>query len=426
MARRKKNARKEITNYAHTDEQRVNNPPVGLVTPDTDKDTGKKSYAYDPHLDPQLDWAGKAERTSFELPTVSLHVHERIDPRTIIEAVRRKNGAGNGHQPSLFSLPEENPPLRQAIEFYKHQHNWSNRLIAGDSLLVMNSLIEKEGMAGKVQMVYIDPPYGIKYGSNFQPFVNRRDVRDGRDEDLTQEPETVKAFRDTWELRIHSYLTYIRDRLLLARELLTASGSCFVQIGDENVHIIRNLMDEVFGHENVVAQISFRKKLMPLGGKTLEGMADYLVWYAKDKSKVKYNQLFIGTEPDPKGRWTGVLQSTGEFRRLTSEERKNFSRIPTDCKIFGTVSQWAPSFSEANVYPFEFQGKEYVPTPGQCWITSKEKMGILARINRLYVEGDFPRYVNYYDDFPFRKLTHPWHDTAPAQGKEYVVETRSR
>ena len=324
---------------------------------------------------------------------------------------------------SLFSLPEENPPLRQAIEFYQHEHNWSNRLIAGDSLLVMNSLIEKEGMAGKVQMVYIDPPYGITYGSNFQPFVNAKQVTDGKDVDLTAQPEQIRAFRDTWELGIHSYLTYIRDRLLLTRELLTASGSCFLQIGDENVHIIRNLMDEIFGHENIVAQISFRKKLMPLGGKTLEGMADHLVWYAKDKTKLKYNQLFIGTEPDPRGRWTGVLQGTGELRRLTPEEKKDFSRIPTDCKIFGTVSQWAPSFSEANVYPFEFEGKKYVPPPGQCWITSKEKMGILARINRLYVEGDFPRYVIYHDDFPYRKLTHPWHDTAPAQQKKFVVET---
>ena len=416
-------AKRPIESYDHRDKDRINNPPVGLVTPDTDRDAGRKSYAYDPHLDPQLQWAGKAEHTSFEVPTVSLHVHERIDPRTIIEATRKRNGSGEPLQGSLFELPEENPPVRNAIEFYQHRHNWTNRLVAGDSLLVMNSLLEKEGMAGKVQMVYIDPPYGIRYGSNFQPFVNKRDVRDGRDEDLTQEPETIKAFRDTWELGIHSYLSYLRDRLLLARQLLSESGSCFVQIGDENVHMVRNLMDDVFGYKNVIAQISFRKKLMPLGGKTLEGMADYLVWYAKDKTKVKYRQLFTPTEPDPRGRWTGVLQETGEFRRLTAEERKDFTRIPSDCKLFGTVSQWAPSFSEANVYPFEFDGREYIPTPGQCWITSKDKMNILARIGRLYVEGGHPRYVIYHDDFPLKKLTHPWHDTAPAQDKDYVIET---
>ena len=222
MARKKTTETKRpIESYEHKDKQRVNNPPVGLVTPDTDPDAGaKKTYAYDPHLDPQLQWAGKAEHTSFEVPTVSLHVHERIDPRTIIEAVRKRNGTAAPMQLSLFDTPEENPPLREAIEFYQHAHGWTNRLIAGDSLLVMNSLLEKEGMAGKVQMIYIDPPYGIKYGSNFQPFVNKRDVKDGKDEDLTAEPEQIRAFRDTWELGIHSYLTYLRDRLLLARELL--------------------------------------------------------------------------------------------------------------------------------------------------------------------------------------------------------------
>ena len=200
---RRGQSQRAIEAYDHAGQERLNNPPVGLVSPGTDRDGGRAVYQYDPHLDPQLQWAGKAEHTSFEVPTVSLHVHERIDPRTIIEAVRKGNGATASVQGSLFD---------------RHRHDWSNRLVAGDSLLVMNSLLEKEGMGGKVQMVYIDPPYGIRYGSNFQHFVNRRDVRDGRDEDLTQEPETVKAFRDTWELDIHSYLSYLRDRLLLARE----------------------------------------------------------------------------------------------------------------------------------------------------------------------------------------------------------------
>ncbi len=216
MARKPKSEKKPIEQYAHPDKKRVNNPPVGLVTADTDRDGGKKTYAYDPHLDPTLQWAGKAEHTSFDVPTVSLHVHERIDSRSVLEAVRKRNGTQ--HQPSLFEQPSENPPLREAIEFYKHRHNWSNRLIAGDSLLVMNSLVEKEGMGGKVQMVYLDPPYGIKYGSNFQPFVNKRKVDDRKDDDLTTEPEMIKAFRDTWELGVHSYLTYLRDRLLLSRE----------------------------------------------------------------------------------------------------------------------------------------------------------------------------------------------------------------
>jgi adenine-specific DNA-methyltransferase len=187
--------KRQISNYTHTGKERLNNPPVGLVTPDTDKEQEKKVYQYDPNLDPQLNWAGKAEHTSFEVPTVSLHVHERIDPFSIIRNVKRKNG--DLSQLPLFALPEENPPIRDAIEFYKHKHNWTNRLIAGDSLLVMNSLLEKEGMGGQVQMVYIDPPYGITYGSNFQPFINNRMVKDGKDADLTAEPEMIKAFRHT-------------------------------------------------------------------------------------------------------------------------------------------------------------------------------------------------------------------------------------
>ena len=268
-------AKKLIEAYTHGDKRRSNNPPVGLVTPHTDPpDPPRKKYQHDPHLDPQLVWAGKAEHTSFHVATVSLHVHERIDPKTIIAAVR-SNGTherpglsrpdSSGDKPhrslqlSLFESREQNPPLRDALDFYKHPHGWTNRLVAGDSLLVMNSLLEKEGMAGKVQMIYIDPPYGIRYGSNFQPFTNRRDVKDGKDEDLTQEPETLKAFRDTWEIGIHSYLTYLRDRLLLARELLHESGSVFVQISDENLHHVRELMDEVFGNKNAISIITVQE-----------------------------------------------------------------------------------------------------------------------------------------------------------------------
>ncbi|WP_242522971.1 DNA methyltransferase [Thiocystis minor] len=259
---------------------------------------------------PYLHWTGKAERTSFAVETVSLHVHERIDPMSILSALRKEltecrddslgKSSGSGQrkrtdawrQPDLFAAPFENLPLRDAIDFYRHDKGWSNRLIAGDSLLVMNSLLQKEGMAGQVQMIYLDPPYGIKYGSNFQPFTNRRDVKDRQDQDLTQEPEMIKAFRDTWELGIHSYLTYLRDRLLLARELLAESGSVFVQISDENLHHVRELMDEVFGRENFICIVSFQTS----GGKyslTLPTTVDYLVWYGKCSVKLKYRQLFL-------------------------------------------------------------------------------------------------------------------------------------
>jgi adenine-specific DNA-methyltransferase len=284
----KTSAQKPIEQYEHKDKHRLNNPPVGLVDAHTDNGgLKKKTYQYDPHLDPQLVWAGKAEHTSFEVPTVSLHVHERIDPRRIIETVRK--GEEPSQQMSLFEA--ERKPLREAIEFYKHKENWTNRLIAGDSLLVMNSLLEKEGMGGKVQMIYFDPPYGIKYGSNFQPFVNKRDVKDGKDEDLTAEPEMIKAFRDTWELGIHSYLTYLRDRLLLAKELLHESGSIFVQISDENVHHVRELMDEVFGAGNFVANIAFQTAANQ-NTKEIQRLFDYLIWYAKEKTQIKFRKLF--------------------------------------------------------------------------------------------------------------------------------------
>jgi len=422
MAKATKSKKKPIDQYDHKGKKRVNNPPVGLVTPETDKETGKKMYAYDPHLDPQLVWSGKAERTSFEVPTVSLHVHERIDPRTIVEAVRKRNGQSD-QQMSLFQSPGENPPLREAIEFYKHPHNWSNRLIAGDSLLVMNSLLEKEGMAGQVQMIYIDPPYGIKYGSNFQPFVNKRDVKDGKDEDLTQEPEMIKAFRDTWELGIHSYLAYLRDRLLLARELLHDTGSCFVQISAENVHHISELLDEVFGSNNFCQLIPFRKKLMPLGAKVLESMCDYLLWYSKSKQEVKYRQLYRPTTPKATARWTNIELADGTRRKLTQNENENLGTLPVGAKVYRLVSQRAPSYSEANIFNFDFRGRTFRPPKGGCWVTSHENMTNLARANRLEPEGDSLSYILYHDDFPYSKINNFWDDTSPVQNKTYVVQT---
>jgi len=309
MARKKKvinNKQKPIEQYEHKDKQRLNNPPVGLVDAHTDNGGHKKKqYAYDPHLDPQLQWAGKAEHTSLEVPTVSLHVHERIDPRRIVESVRKEHENG---QPSLFEIKK---PLREAIEFYKHKENWSNRLIAGDSLLVMNSLLEKEGMGGKVQMVYFDPPYGIKYGSNFQPFVNKRDVKDGKDEDLTAEPEMIKAFRDTWELGIHSFITYMRDRLLLAKQLLHENGSIFVQISDENVHHVRELMDEIFGSENFVALIAF-KTATNQNAKRIQRLYDYLVWYGKT-DEIKFRSIFRQrTREEIENIFNNVEEDTGK------------------------------------------------------------------------------------------------------------------
>ena len=428
MARKKTTeTKKPIESYEHKGKQRVNNPPVGLVTPDTDPDAGaKKNYAYDPHLDPQLQWAGKAEHTSFEVPTVSLHVHERIEPRTIIEAVRKRNGGGPQQLP-LFEI-ERQEPLREAIEFYQHAHGWSNRLVAGDSLLVMNSLLEKEGMAGKVQMVYIDPPYGIKYGSNFQPFVNKRDVKDGKDEDLTAEPEQIRAFRDTWELGIHSYLTYLRNRLLLACELLTESGSIFVQISDENVHHVREICDEVFGGDNFVSLIPFRKKLMPLGSKTLETMVDYLVWYSKDIKKFisKYKQLFIDQEIEGKSDWCNYELPDGSRNKMTTEEINNHKLLPKEARVFKLFYQKPPTYSEQNSFPIEFRGELVYPPKNWCWVTNKIGMEKLIKLNRMEKSGATLSFVSYIDDFPYIKLTNIWNDTMGSQNKLYVVQTAEK
>ncbi len=420
MAKTNKPDKKPIEQYDHKGKERCNNPPVGLVTPETDRESGKKTYAYDPHLDPALVWAGKAEHTSFEVPTVSLHVHERIDPRTIIESVRKRNGAGK--QKSLFEYTEENPPLREAVEFYKHRHNWSNRMIAGDSLLVMNSLLEKEGLGGQVQMIYIDPPYGIKYGSNFQPFVNKRDVKDGKDEDLTQEPEMIKAFRDTWELGIHSYLTYLRDRLLLARELLTESGSVFVQISDENVHLVRNLMDEVFGATNFASLITVRKT-GGLGSSGLTAIADYLIWYNKDKKKAKYRQLYVDKVK------SGIAE---QYRHAKLKDGGIISlregdSIPPDARLFQPTSLHTMYAGvESCLYEFEVNGKQFKLPPNRQWSTTLPNMMRLVEKGRVFTQGNSPRFIRYLDDFTVSEISTIWADIMGTGDKMYVVQTATK
>ena len=419
--RRPYQAKRPIESYDHRDKDRLNNPSVGLVTPETDPEAGRHIYAYDPHLDPQLQWAGKAEHTSFEVPTVSLHVHERIDPRTIIEATRKRNGSGDPVQGSLFDLPEENPPVRSAIEFYRHRHNWTNRLVAGDSLLVMNSLLEKEGMEGKVQMVYIDPPYGIRYGSNFQPFVNRRDVRDGRDEDLTQEPETIKAFRDTWELGIHSYLSYLRDRLLLAREMLTESGSVFVQISDENVHLVRELMDEIFGPEQFMSLISFRTKI-PLNAAFLPNIADFLIWYAKDKSKIKFRRLFTTRSYGEETQFSNALLKDGSVTRATEVPESGAKST----RYFTLIDLMATGYTESCHFEFYLDGRRAFPNPTTSWKTTPQGMERLKTAQRIRWQRTVPRYVFFADDYPVMQITNQWTDTQGAIGKTFAVQTSSK
>ena len=422
--------KKPIESYAHTGAERVNNPPVGLVGAKTDPAASTTVYGHDPHIDPELSWAGKAEGTSFAVPTVSLHVHERIDPVTIIEAVRKRSGR-MPVQESLFEAPEENPPLRRAIEFYRHRHNWTNRLVAGDSLLVMNSLLEKEGMGGQVQMVYVDPPYGIKYGSNFQPFVDQRQVTDGKDEHLTAEPEMIKAFRDTWELGIHSYLSYLRDRLLLARDLLTPSGSCFVQIGDENVHRVGLMMDDVFGAANRVATITFATT-SGSSAKTLPEVASYLLWYAKDKGQVKYRQLH---EPLSRSEivehfssYVMVELPDGTTRKPTPQERFDPDEyLPDGARLFQRGDLISPgSSTTGRSGPYEWDGVTYLCRPNDHWRVSNEGMDRLAELGRLdsiIGRTGSLRWKWYESEVPGRRINNVWHRQMPSSGKRYVVET---
>jgi adenine-specific DNA-methyltransferase len=413
-------SQKPIEQYEHKDKDRLNNPPVGLV--DSHTDNGgyrKKTYEFDPHLDPQLQWAGKAEHTSFEVPTVSLHVHERIDPRRIIESVKKEEE--NSPQMSLFE--EQKKPLREAIEFYKHKENWSNRLIAGDSLLVMNSLLEKEGMGGKVQMVFFDPPYGIRYGSNFMPFVDKKDVKDGKDEDLTAEPEMLKAFRDTWELGVHSYLTYLRDRVLLAKELLHESGSIFIQISDENIHHIRELMDEVFGVENFMSIISFRTT-GGLGSKYLSTNGDFLIWYAADKNKVKYNPIFIEKSFGSGTAYTNIEEPSGARRPMNESELAG-NLLPGH-KPYSSADLVSSGLTPSCVFNVEFEGRVFEPGRSRSWKTNSDGMNKLIQVGRVFAPGATLRYINYYHDFPLSSLTNFWTDTVGELKKTYVVQTATK
>lgn len=461
----------QVVSYRHLD-KRTNNPEVGMVHPENDPDQPKTTYAYDPHIDPALmfdtararietviddalasgdadtmkeallelkrmqapylNWAGKAERTSFEIDTVSLHVHERVDPATILANARKRlKGEKAGEvwrQADLFAAPFENLPLRQAVDFYRHEKGWSNRLIAGDSLLVMNSLLQKESMAGKVQMIYIDPPYGIKYGSNFQPFTNKRDVKDGADADLTQEPEMIKAFRDTWDLGIHSYLTYLRDRLWLAKELLHESGSVFVQISDENLHHVTEILEQLFGRENLISVITVQKT----SGATsdlISNTADYIVWFAKNKPSVKYRQLYEHKALDGAGggEYQYLKLANGNTRRIAASERSDYATLSTEGFVYAShpiTSQRPPGD-----FPVAFMGDQIRPRSGY-WKTGEVGFPRLIKAGRVLPAGTILKYRRLFEDFPVMPRNNMWDDVSSGASasdpKVYAVQTTSR
>lgn len=398
--------------------------------------------------DPELYWLGKyrndnelTQDPSLRVDIRSLYVHEDIAPEMLIKrlySVRQEQH--NPQQPILFTPEDMRTEVEDELEripnFYKHPMGWKNRLIQGDSLLVMNSLLNREGMAGKVQTIYIDPPYGIKFGFNWQMKLNDTNVSDGRDENISGEPEMIKAFRDTWELGIHSYLSYLRDRLVIARELLTQSGSVFVQISDENVHLIRNLLDEVFGSENFVSQIVYQKTTSagsPAELKAPASICDYIIWYARNKDSVKYRKLLIPKEYEGAGGGSynrielvdGSRMSIGQYEKMTGQPFK-YNTKPDGARVFRYDNLISQHGVDKTRYPVILNGKTFRVNAPKAWRTSEEGMQRLISANRVAITGkDSLSYIRYFDDYMAMELNCLWTDASSSLGgdKLYVVQS---
>lgn len=436
----------------HDEEHRASIPTTELAGEESmvvESMTPEGLYAQFKHefnrgRDPELYWLDKYKNDDEEtqspdlrVDTRSLYRHEEIRPEMIINQLYTIKSDDNASgMASLFGneMPKTmyEDEFQRITEYYKHNADWRNRLIQGDSLLVMNSLLQREGMAGRVQMIYIDPPYGIKYGSNWQMKLNNRDVKDN-DESLSGEPEMIKAFRDTWELGIHSYLSYLRDRLVLARELLTESGSCFVQISDDNVHLVRNLMDEVFGSENFVSQIVYKKTSGAGSPSVLTSIAsvqDYIIWYAKDKSQYKFRKLTMPKIFGAEGSDAYKMIELSNGRRLTIkqyeiESNTNFEydKRPKNSRVFrlGDLT----SQTNSSYYPIIFEGKTYLPSTTRGWRTGEEGMKRVIAANRVVATKNTLSYVLYFEDYPRMDLNTLWADVSSSVGgdKLYVVQS---
>ncbi|MFQ3664493.1 MAG: site-specific DNA-methyltransferase [Sphingomonadaceae bacterium] len=384
--------------------------------------------------DAQLVWRGKDRQDWSDLIVTAppLYIQEKVHPKAIIDDLVRQSRVAKADAsresgdwaPDLFADFNGLPDPVARTEFYQHDQHWSNRMILGDSLSVMASLAEREALKGKVQAIYFDPPYGIKFGSNWQVSTHEKDEKDGKQTDISREPEQVKAFRDTWKDGIHSYLTYLRDRLTVMRELLTESGSIFVQISYENVHRVRAILDEVFGEDQFVAEIPFRKKTMPLGAKYLESMHDVILFYSKNLKHLKYRQLYKEQNLEFDAHWVDVELPNGERRKLSTEERNGEAPRPEGSRPYSLVSLNPPSYSAKDVYQFEFQGQHFTPKPGSSWITNYDALTRLKYANRIERQGKTNlRYCYFLDDYPLKKLFSNWDDTIGSRTSIYVVQT---
>ncbi len=435
--------KKPVDSIKHPDESRTVIPTSELAGEEAmnianqPKESAYRTFKndFERGRDPELYWLGKYNNdddltadTDLRVDIRSLYVHEDIAPEMLIKRlyqVRQENK--NPGQPMLFS-PEDmrtevEDQLERVADFYTHSMGWKNRLIQGDSLLVMNSLLNREGMAGKVQTIYIDPPYGIKYGSNWQMKLNSRDVKDN-DDNVSGEPEMIKAFRDTWELGIHSYLSYLRDRLVVARELLTQSGSVFVQISDDNVHLVRNLLDEVFGSENFVSLITF-KKTSPLGANGLPTISDYLIWYAKDKENMKFRQLYSPKDFGEGTLYTSVELPDGSRRKMTKQEREDPTLLPKGSRPYRLSDLYSAGYTDSCMYDVEFGGKIY-SSKRYSWKTNKPGLEHLFELNRLESTGNNINFVRFFDDFSVQPLNNLWSDTSGAKDIQYVCQTSTK
>ena len=394
---------------------------------------------------PFLNWAGKAERLSFDVPTLPLFVHERLSTKAIIDTLVSHKRDKQQTMFELFGDPQHSI-ADQVLRAYEHRDKWVNRMILGDSLVVMNSLLHYEGLGGQVQMIYMDPPYGVKFGSNFQPFVRKRDVSPNDDEDMTREPEMVQAYRDTWVLGLHSYLTYMRDRLLLARDLLSPTGSVFVQINDENAHTVRAVASEVFGSNNFIVTILLKKK-GGQKGETLDPINDYILWFTKDKkrAKPKIRKLYAPISREELAETFRYLELT-DGRELTFsdlekesgiEYRQSLDRLGADfpgVKLFASENLTSGGFRRTQSVKYSFRGTNYDPgiEKGNCWKHSAvtddgtpSGLDHLAAANRLFVGEKQLRYKRYAADFGFTEVTNWWDEFGGASNPIYVVQTNT-
>lgn len=426
---------KKIESFVHDDASRRNIPPAEYQTMVRNQEKTPLQVAYErrnPDLDPQLIWRGKdlLDDSPLVVNAPPLYIQEKIHPKVLIDDLKRrsKQGAGEAEQIDLFSAFNGLPSEAAKTEFYQHDQNWSNRMILGDSLQVMASLAEREGLRGKVQCIYFDPPYGIKFNSNFQWSTTSRDVKDGKTDQITREPEQVKAFRDTWRDGVHSYMTYIRERLFAARDLLSASGAIFIQIGDENVHRVRCLMDEVFGESNFVAEIAVKKTTSQTSD-YISGALDFILYYAKSKKEMKYRPVFRQKAMGAQGtnEYKYSYRDDGQRRILDSDEFSGAKQIPEGERIF--ASDNLTSQKPPGDFPVAFQGKTYKPGAGY-WKTGQSQFPRLLKADRVVPTASSLKYRRFLQDFPVMSIANYWDDASSgassADPKVYVVQTTSR